>query len=218
IGRGKVVQGRFDEAETSLERALDRCRMFNMRGTAAETLEAFGNLYRERGDYNRALGFYDEASRAYRDAGLSLTEAELLDERATLFLYMGRLADAQVDVDLYWRAHMSCGASARSTALITIGRIQMAANNIPEAEAALREAIDLSSQAGLHYNEARALTSLARLLWSNGRESEATGLIGRASELSALYDYSFWMAQESSRCPGLYCQPSERGVQGAPPA
>ena len=218
IGRGKVVQGRFDEAETSLERALDRCRMFNMRGTAAETLEAFGNLYRERGDYNRALGFYDEASRAYRDAGLSLTEAELLDERATLFLYMGRLADAQVDVELYWRARMSSGASARSTALITIGRIQMAANKIPEAEAALREAIDLSSRAELHYNEARALTSLARLLWANGRESEATGLIGRASELSALYDYSFWMAQESSRCPGLYRQPSERGARGGPPA
>jgi ATP/maltotriose-dependent transcriptional regulator MalT/DNA-binding SARP family transcriptional activator len=208
IGRGKVVQGKLDEAESSLNRAMDRCRMFNMRATSAETLEALGNLYRERGDYSRALGFYDEASRAYREAGLALTESELLDERATLFLYMGRLADAQVDIELYSRARLSSGASACSTALITMGRIQMAAGERSQAETSLREAAALASGAELHYNETRALTSLARLLWVDGRASEAITLLGRASRLSALHDYSFWMAQESSRCPDLFGQAS----------
>jgi ATP/maltotriose-dependent transcriptional regulator MalT/DNA-binding SARP family transcriptional activator len=210
IGRGKVVQGKFDEAVSSLERALDLCRMFNLRATTAETLEAFGNLYRERGDYTRALGFYDEAARAYREAGVSITDSELLDERATLFLYMGRLVDAEVDSGLYWRARMSSGASARSTALITTGRIRLAAGRIDQAEEALREAIAVTSEAGLHYNETRALTSMARALWADRDYNEALALIGRASEVSALYGYAFWMEQESSRCPELFQQASNR--------
>jgi LuxR family maltose regulon positive regulatory protein len=203
IGRLKIVQGKLDEAEISLERALDRSRMFNMRTTAAETLEGFGNLYRERGDYNRALAFYDEASRAYREEGLPLTDPELLDERATLFLYMGRLADAEADAELYWQARMASGPAARSTALITRGRIQTAAGRPAQAEESLREAIELASQSELHYNEARALTSLARLLLTAGRASEGMVLMEQAKSLSALYEYSFWIAQEASRCPDL---------------
>jgi LuxR family maltose regulon positive regulatory protein len=217
IGRGKVVQGKFDEAESCLNRAMDRCRMFNMLATLAETLEALGNLNRERGDYSRALEFYDEASRAYREAGLALTESELLDERATLFLYMGRLADAQVDIELYSRARLSSGASGRSTALITMGRIQMAAGQRSQAETAFREAAALASGAELHYNETRALTSLATLLWADGRASEAVTSLGSATRLSALYDYSFWMAQESTRCPELFVQASATNSSVAAP-
>jgi ATP/maltotriose-dependent transcriptional regulator MalT len=218
IGRGRVVQGKLDEAESCLNRALDRCRMFNMRATSAETLEALGNLYRERGDYHRALGFYDEASRAYREAGIALTESELLDERATLFLYMGRLADAQVDIELYSRARLGSDASARSTALITMGRIQMAAGDSAQAETSLREAAALAARAELHYNETRALTSLARLLWAGGRASEAIASLGQASRMSALHDYAFWMAQESSRCPDLFQQAlaANSSVAGGP--
>src|SRR5215510_13317141 len=91
LARLKLAQGRFDESESHLDLALQRCRMFHLRELQAETLEALGNLYRERGDATRALDFYDEASRAYRDAGLSLTDRELLDERATFYLQAGQI-------------------------------------------------------------------------------------------------------------------------------
>ena len=90
IARLKIVQGKLDEAQSHLELALARCQLFNLRSAAAETLEAYGSLYRERGDYNRSLEFFDEAVRAYREAGVLVTDRELLDERATLYLRDGR--------------------------------------------------------------------------------------------------------------------------------
>ena len=127
LARLKTAQGRFDEAESHLELALERCRMFNLLTSTAETLEAFGNLYRERRDYSKALDFYDEAARAYREAGLSLSDRELLDERATLFLQMGQISAAEHDAETYYQSRHQGSAAERSTALITRGRIEMAA-------------------------------------------------------------------------------------------
>jgi tetratricopeptide (TPR) repeat protein len=121
LARLKTAQGRFDEAESHLELALERCRMFNLRTSTAETLEAFGNLYRERGDYGKSLDFYNEAARAYREAGLTLTDRELLDERATLFLQMGQISAAEQDAQLYYQSRSEGSPAERSTALITRG-------------------------------------------------------------------------------------------------
>ena len=173
IARLKIVQGRLDEAESHLELALDRCQLFNLKSATAETLEAFGNLYRERGEFSRAMDFYDEAARAYRDAGLSLKDRELLDERATLYLRMNELVLAEREANEYYQARKASSPGERSTALITRGRIEMAAGRTVEAEASLIEAATLARAGGLYYNEARAATSLARLLWTAGRSHEA---------------------------------------------
>src|SRR5262249_54950136 len=104
LARLKIVQGKLDEAESHLGLALNRCQMFNLKSWLGDTLEAFGNLYRERGDFGRALEFYDEAGRAYRDAGVAPVDRELLDERATLFLRTGDLLAAEREADEYFEA------------------------------------------------------------------------------------------------------------------
>ncbi|HWP42575.1 MAG TPA: tetratricopeptide repeat protein, partial [Blastocatellia bacterium] len=104
IARLKIVQGRLEEAESHLDRALDRCQLFNLKAAMAETLEAYGNLYRERGEYSKALSFYGEAARAYRDAGLQPADRELLDESATLYLRMGEIEKAEREAEEYFRA------------------------------------------------------------------------------------------------------------------
>ena len=204
IARLKTVQGRLDEAESHLELALDRCQLFNLKAATAETLEAYGNLYRERGDHNRALDFYEEAARAYRDAGLALTDRELLDERAHAYLRMGEITKAEREADEYFRARAGGSASERSTALITRGRIEMAAGRAMEAESLLTEAQVLAQNDRLHYNEARAAVSLARLLWDIEREAEALAKLRRAVELSIRYDYSYLLSVEAAHTPSLF--------------
>src|SRR5581483_4280992 len=203
IARLKIVQGRLDEAEAHLERALERCQLFNLKTATGETLEAFGNLYRERNEFTRALDFYDEAVRAYRDAGVALTDKELLDERATLYLRMGDMRMAAREADEYFRARADGSAVERSTALITRGRIELAAGHLAEAEAALTEAARLAAAGKLHYNEARAETSLARALWELERRDEALSHFEHATALARRYDYAYWLAGEARLTPAL---------------
>ena len=211
LARLKIAQGRLDEADQHLELALERCRMFNLLSSKAETLEAFGNLYRERGDYSRALDFYNEAARSYREAGLALTDRELLDERATLFLQMGQLSAAERDGEMYYQARRGGSAAERSTALITRGRIEMAAGRTDAAEASLVEAVELTRADNLHYFEVRATTSLARLLWETNRSDDALAVLAFAVDLSLRYDYSHFLSSEAKNTPALFRAAIESG-------
>lgn len=212
IARLKIVQGKLDEAESHLGLALARCQMFNLKSAAAETLEAFGNLYRERADYSRALEFYDEASRAYRDAGVLITDCELLDETATLYLSMGDIRRAEREAEEYFNARAKGSASDRSTALITRGRINMAAGRPAEAEQELSEAATLTSNEGLHYNEARATLHLAQLFWDSGRKEPSAAKLRRAVELSLRYDYSYLITGRAAASPGLFRAAIQEGI------
>ena len=212
IARLKIVQGKLDDAEAHLSLALARCQKFNLRSATAETLEAFGNLYRERGDYSRALEFYDEASRAYRDAGILLTDRELLDETAALYLCMGDTARAEREADEYFRARANGSPSDRSTALITRGRIHIATRRLAEAEAAFTDAAVLAGENGLRYNEARATLSLALLSWDAGRREEAFAQLSRVVELSIRYDYSYLLSQKATASPPLFRAAMQAGI------
>lgn len=204
ISRLQIAQGRFDQAQSHLEMALERCRMFNLAGPRAETLEAFGTLYREKGDLRRALDFLNEAARAYREAGMALTDREFLDERATLYLEMGETSLAERDSAEDFDARRDHASIERSNTFITRGRIEMAMERMEAAESTLREAVEISRSNRYNHNECRALTSLARLLHRVGRTEEAMKLISRAVELSIRYDYSYWLASEAARDPGIF--------------
>jgi len=204
IARLEIVQGKLDEAETHLGFALERCQMFNLKSWMGDTLEAFGNLYRERRDYNRALEFYDEASRAYREAGISLSDRELLDEKATLYLRMGDLVSAASEAEEDFQGRSSGTPSERATTLITRGRIQAACGQTVEAEATLLEAAAIVADNKLRYNESRAALSLAILYWEEGRSKEALARMNRAVELAVRYDYSYLLSLHSSAAPELF--------------
>jgi ATP/maltotriose-dependent transcriptional regulator MalT/DNA-binding SARP family transcriptional activator len=212
IARLKTVQGKLDEAESHLGLALERCQMFNLKSWIGETLEAYGNLYRERGDYNRALEFYEEASRAYRDSGTPLTDRELLDERATLHLRMGDAVVAERDADEYFRARADGSPSERSTALITRGRIQIATGRTDAAEASLAEAAALARENRLYYNEARAALSLAALYWDTSQSDAALAQLRRVVELAVRYDYSHLLSLTLNAAPSLFRAALEAGI------
>ena len=212
IARLKTVQGKLDEAESHLGLALERCQMFNLKSSSGETFEAFGNLYRERGDYNRALEFYEEASRAYRDSGTPLTDRELLDERAALYLRMGDIEAAERDADEYYRARAEGSPSERSSALITRGRIQGKARRIDAAESSLTEAVQLARENRLYYSEARAALSLALIYWDEHRSESALAQLRRAVELSIRFDYSYLLSSKAAALPALFRTAIDAGI------
>jgi ATP/maltotriose-dependent transcriptional regulator MalT/DNA-binding SARP family transcriptional activator len=212
IARLKIVQGKLDEGESHLALALDRCQMFNLKSWMGDTLEAFGNLHRERNDFVRALEFYDEATRAYRDAGISLSDRELLDEKATLYLRMGDLAAAEREAREDFHGRGTGSPSYRSTTLITRGRIQAASGQVAEAEATLMEAAALAHHNKLHYNEARADLSLALLSWEQSRTEDALARLSRAVELAVRYDYSYVFSSQTASSANLFRAAIKAGI------
>ncbi|HVS20241.1 MAG TPA: tetratricopeptide repeat protein, partial [Pyrinomonadaceae bacterium] len=99
IARCHLYRGEMDDCEQHLDRALERCQLFNLVGQRGETFEAYGNLYRERGELQRAAEFYERATRSYEEAGIDLARVELLEEQAFLSLKAGDFARARAQID-----------------------------------------------------------------------------------------------------------------------
>src|SRR6185295_6036487 len=99
IARCHLYRGELQQSEQHLDLALEGCQLFNMVGQLGETLEAYGNLYRERGDLARATESYERAERSYADAGIDLARVELLEERALMLLHARDASRALVQID-----------------------------------------------------------------------------------------------------------------------
>src|SRR5439155_11081489 len=99
IARCHLYRGEMNECERHLDLALERCQLFNLVGQLGENFEAYGNLYRERGDLARAAEFYERAARSYDEAGIDLGRVELLEEQAFLSLRAGDAARARAQID-----------------------------------------------------------------------------------------------------------------------
>src|SRR2546421_11018403 len=84
IARCHLYRGEMDQSEEHLDLALQACQTFNLVGQFGEAFEAYGNLYRERGDFVRAGEFYERAARSYGEAGNALSRVELLGGGAPL--------------------------------------------------------------------------------------------------------------------------------------
>jgi len=90
----------------------------------------------------------------------------------------------------------------------------MAAGRTDAAEASLVEAAALTQAHNLHYYEARATTSLARLFWEMGRRDEAIAKLALAVELSLRCDYWHWLSWEAAQSPALFHAAIASGCSG----
>jgi len=84
-----LFRGELDKAETNLEKALELAQSFNLRSLLPEILEAYADYYRERGDTQHAVEFYERSLQTYSDAGVDLATRELNEARASFALDRG---------------------------------------------------------------------------------------------------------------------------------
>ncbi len=203
--RCHFYRGEFEACEHHLERALEGCRLFNLIETRAETLEAFGNLHRERGDLARAVDFYDRSARAYDEARIDPAHHELYDEQAMLKLHLGESAAALALLDRLIEArHALKDEMGLHTATLSRGRVRLAQGEFEKAQAELEPAHEYFHQNGLYYFEAQACIVLAACEYSSGNEARTQERLSRALDLAARYDYEYWLQRQVEQHPHLF--------------
>ncbi|HEX5708757.1 MAG TPA: BTAD domain-containing putative transcriptional regulator, partial [Pyrinomonadaceae bacterium] len=210
LARFNCHRGEFAECEQHLDLALEACQLFNMTGLRGQIFETYGNLYRERGDAARASEFYDRAARAYDEAGIdiTLTPAELLEEKALLAMQLGDHAEARALLDRLISARTDArDEMGRQRALLARGRVLLAQGKQEAARSDLYPALEFFRAQGLYYNEAHAALALAECDHADGRDSEMIEHLRRALDLAARYDYEYWLQREVARGPRLFAAP-----------
>jgi LuxR family transcriptional regulator, maltose regulon positive regulatory protein len=211
IARCHLYRGEMNECEQHLDRALERCQLFNLVGQLGETFEAYGNLYRERGDLARAAEFYERAARSYDEAGIDLSRVELLEEQAFLSLRAGDPARARGQIDrLVERRPADKNDIGHVTAMLARGLIILAQSDFAEARHDLTAALDYFHEQGLYYYEAQAGMALAVCDFASSQEPQMLAHLRRVLDLAARYDYEYWLRQEIASHPGLFAAEDAR--------
>ena len=205
MARCHLYRGDLGACEQHLERALDRCQLFNLTALRGEIFEAYGNLFRERREVERATEFYERAARAYDDAGIALDRVELLEERALLSLQVGDLTTARARIDrLVVSRPIEKFEIGFYTASLTRGRVMLAQREYKAGRAELNNALQHFHANGLYYYEAQACIAVAACELKLGLEPEMLEHLRRALELAARYDYEYWLQREVALNPELF--------------
>lgn len=213
VARCLLYRGDDAESERHLDRALELCMLFNLSALKGEVFETYGNLYRERGERDRAAELYDRAGRAYDAAGIDPTRRELLEERAVLALESGDTAGALATLARLVAARDAHGDDvARRTAGMTYGRALARMGRYDAARAELEPALELFRSHALSYYEAQASLALATCDRAAGRESDLLEHLKRAVDLAIRFDNEYWLRREVSRDPAPFADPEARAL------
>jgi DNA-binding SARP family transcriptional activator/Flp pilus assembly protein TadD len=205
MARCYLYRGDFAACELHLDSALERCQLFNLLAARAEAFETYGNLYRERGEIERAVEFYGRAARAYDEAGIDLNRTELLEERALLSLQIGDFASAQAQIDrLISGRPPQKDELAFFTASLTRGRIMTARGEYEAARAGLASALEYFHRQGLYYYEAQSSVAVASCDLQLDDELAMLAHLRRAIDLAVRYDYDYWLKRQITNHPKLF--------------
>jgi LuxR family maltose regulon positive regulatory protein len=216
MARCYIYRGDFVSSEQHLDSALERCQLFNLVAARAETFETYGNLYRERGEFERANEYYERAARAYDEAAISLNRTEWLEERALLSLQIGDFAAAQAQIDKLLSARpIEKDERGFFTASLTRGRIMTARGEYESARHNLLKALEYFHVHGLYYYEAQASAVIALCDLHLGKEPEMIDRLKRAIDLAVRYDYEYWLKRQIVNHPQLFS--SEEALELLPP-
>jgi LuxR family maltose regulon positive regulatory protein len=205
MARCYLYRGDFAACEQHLGSALERCQLFNLVALRGEIFEAYGNLYRELTEVERATEFYERAARAYDEAGINLERVELLEERALLSLKVGDLPTARAQLDRLINSRPVERDEMRFyTASLSRARVMIAQGEHESASTELTNAINYFRAHGLYYYEAQACLGVASCELRLGREPEMFEHLRRALDLALRYDYEYWLQREITSSPDLF--------------
>src|SRR5262249_35370911 len=205
VARCYLYRGDFEACERPLDRAMERCQLFNLPGARAETFETYGMLYSELGDAARAREFYKRAAHDYESAGVELARCELLDEQALLELRVGDFVAARKLIEQLINVSYTLRDVLRHlTETLALGRILIAQGEEEMARAQLDPALEYFRQQGCYYYEAQACMALAQCDLVAGRDVQMLELLRRALDLAARYDYEYWLRRELGVGPQLF--------------
>lgn len=203
VARLLIYRGEFDAAAQHLERSLELCQIFDLRSLRPEIFEAYANYYRETGDDARAEEFYERAARAYEDAGVDIAAKELNEERARFLLRRGDRVRARALLENLIAARGGDG-DRTLTARLSLASVDLAEKRLDGLAERVGGLLDVFRERGHHFDEVNAALLLAETHLALGKEYEAVPLASRVLDLSARFDYDFWLRREMRRVPALF--------------
>jgi ATP/maltotriose-dependent transcriptional regulator MalT/DNA-binding SARP family transcriptional activator len=190
--------GNLASCEENLDEAIERCQLFNLVAASADAFETYGNLYRERGEIEKANEYYQRAARAYDEAGVNLARTELLEEQALLSMLVGDLSAARTQIDRLIAARpLEKNEIGFFTASLAKGRIMISQGEHQPAATELRKAQEYFHNHTLYYYEAQASLALAICQLKLGNEPQMLEHLRRAIDLAVRYDYEYWLSRET---------------------
>lgn len=205
VARLHLYRGEFEATARHLERALDLCQLFNMRSLRPEIFEAYANYYRDCDDAAHAEEYYERAAKAYDEAEIDISTRELNEERARFLTRRGETRKARALLEgLVEAREKQANATGLWTARLGIAQIDLIEGKLPGLRERVDELRGYFHDRSHHYDEALASLLLAEVLSADGREQDALPHVNRVLELSARFDYDFWLRREMRRCPKLF--------------
>ncbi|CAN5618257.1 BTAD domain-containing putative transcriptional regulator [soil metagenome] len=205
VARLHLFRGELEEAEKHLERSLEICQIFNLKALRGEIFEAYGNLYREKNDYPHTTEFYERAARAYEDAGVNTVNRDLDEERAKFYLLRGDAAKSRGLLEnLLAEREKTNNEFGIKTVRLNLNRAKLAQNDTKNLAAEIEELIGFFHEQNLNYDEAVASMLSAAVYFSTGNRKEMFAPLQRALDLSARFDYEYWLRGEIRNNPKFF--------------
>jgi LuxR family maltose regulon positive regulatory protein len=205
ISRLHLYRGELDETEKHLERALELCQLYNMKFLRGEIFEAYGNYYRERSDPTHAEEYYERALKAYDDAEIDISTKELNEERARFLLERGDTVRARALLE-----HLVESREKRSndiglqTARLGLAQVDLADGRTDDLVPRISALLEFFHAKNHYYDEALASMLMAEALFFQKNEKDAVPHVQRVLDLSARFDYDYWLRREIRRNPALF--------------
>src|SRR4030095_16938379 len=197
--------GDLTQCERNLDEAIKRCQLFNLVAARADAFETYGNLFRERGEIEKANEYYQRAARAYDEAGVNLARTELLEEQALLRMVIGDVVAARNQIErLIAARRLETTEIGFFTASLTKGRILIAQGEIVAATEVLKQTLQYFHDHTLYYYEAQASLALASCYLKIGNEPQMLEHLRRAIHLAVRFDYEYWLKREVLAQPQLF--------------
>jgi DNA-binding SARP family transcriptional activator/tetratricopeptide (TPR) repeat protein len=139
----------------------------------AKSLQGKGVTLKLLGEPQKAPPCYQRSLSIYRILGMSKAEKTMLTNTASLFLALGRLAEAEDAVTGALSLYGEAGDHGHSMALVNLALVRQKQARFGEATAALRKSLVVSREAGSVYAEAVALETLGRVRDDTGQDARA---------------------------------------------
>lgn len=205
VARLHLYRGEFDDTEKHLNRALELCQLYNLGFLRGEIFEAYGNFYRERSDFAHAEEFYERALNAYDEAEIDIASKELNEERAIFYRLRGDNSKARSLLEsLITSRERQRSELGTNTAKLRLLQVDLAEGKLDGLDKQIEPVLEFFTRQNHYYDEALAAMLLAETYFGQDRQKEMVEAARRALDLSARFDYEYWLRREIRRNPGIF--------------
>ena len=205
VARLHLYRGEFDDTEKHLERALDLCQLYDLKFLRGEIFEAYANFYREKLDFTHAEEFYTRAQNAFDEAQIDISGKELNEERATFYRLRGEFAQARGILENLIVAREKQGSEiGLNTARLRLYQVNLAEGETDGLIDGIEKLIAYFHRQNHYYDEALASMLLAETFFALEKQKEMIAPLQRTLDLSARFDYEYWLREEIRRNPGIF--------------